>query len=111
MTYVVELSEPAERDISEAIIYTSQNLHNPIAAEKLLKKLESAFFLLSDLPQRHEIVLHDSLISQGIRFRSVSNYLLFYVIREQSQKVVILRCLHTRREWLTLLQEINEVDI
>lgn len=103
MKHTVVITDPAVQDIREAATYIAKVLKNPEAAERLLNDVEKAVSALSGSPRRHAKVDDPWLGGQGVRFFSVRNYIVFYVIREARRQVVILRFLYGRRDWLALV--------
>ena len=103
--YHIDISEPAERDIRKAIAYIDDELQNRTAAEKPLDDVEKAIFSLTDMPMRYPLVTDKILAGWGIRYFSVNNYLVFYVVREKTKTVVIERLLYKRRDWAAILKE------
>ena len=59
------------------------------------------------MPKRFPIVNDSVLASQGIRLTQIKNYLAFYVVREKSESVVLLRFLYARRDWENILKDNN----
>ena len=106
--YNIDITQPAENDIKEAVKYIAEKLLNPSAAGKLLDDAEHAIFSLNDMPHRHALVKDDDLARLGFRFMPVNNYLVFYVVREEKKTVVIQRFLYGRRDWVTILK--NDAD-
>ena len=102
--YHIDITEPAENDINEAVKYISEQLLNPSAAGKLVDDAESAIYSLAEMPQRRALVNDDDLARLGFRFIPVKNYLVFYIIREDKKTVVIQRFLYGRRDWATILK-------
>jgi len=102
--YKIEITKPAERDILDAAIYIMDQLLNPTAANRLLDEVEKAVQSLDIMPQRYAVVNDDSLARSGYRIMQVRNYLLFYIIRDEINTVVIHRFLYNRRDWLTILK-------
>ena len=102
--YYIDITEPAENDINEALKYIAEQLLNPSAAVKLLDDTEHAIKSLSNMPDRHALVNDDVLARLGFRFMTVNNYLVFYIIREETKKVVIQRFLYGRRDWVNILK-------
>ena len=102
--YHIDITEPAENDINEAVKYISEQLLNPSAAGKLVDDAEPAIYSLTEMPQRHSLVKDDDLGRLGFRFIPVNNYLVFYVIREDRNTVVIQRFLNGRRDWATIIK-------
>ena len=101
--YQVEFTEAAEADLDDALAYVRTVLKAPEAADRLLDRLEQSAALLAESPQAHPLVRDEHLATQGVRSVVLGNYLAFYVIKEQHQKVTIVRFLHGRRDWSTLL--------
>ena len=102
--YHIDITEPAENDINEAVKYITDQLLNPSAAGKLIDDVEYAIYSLADMPQRHALVRDEDLAGLGFRFMPVKNYLVFYIIREEKKTVVIQRFLYNRRDWTTILR-------
>ncbi len=105
MIYQIEVTEPAERDLQDTFSYIANELKNKSAALDLLKRVEEVVNSLSQMPHRYQIVSNEVLSEQGLRLIPINNYLVFYVVREQKQKVVILRFLYARRDWITMLKK------
>jgi len=107
----VVLTDPAIRDLREAATYMAGVLKNPAAAERLLEDVEKAVSALAGSPRRHSKVNDPWLSGLGVRFFSVRNHLVFYVIRETKRQVVVLRFLYGRRDWLALVSKhLNKDD-
>ena len=102
--YHIDITQPAENDIKEAVQYIAEQLLNPSAAGKLLDAAERAIFSLHDMPHRYALLKEDDLARLGLRFMPVKNYLVFYVIREEKKTVVIQRFLYCKRDWATILK-------
>ena len=105
MTYLTFITEVAEQDISQAARYIAQELLNPIAADGLLDEFENAVASLEAMPKRYPLVKNEELAALSFRIMPVQNYLVFYVVREKSRRVVIERFLHHRRDWIHILGE------
>jgi plasmid stabilization system protein ParE len=110
MSYQVNLTGPARRDIQRAAEYIHGDLKNPIAALRLLDSAESALFGLRETPCIHPLVRDEFLAAQGIRWVSVRNYTFFFIVREETRRVVVLRFLYARRNWSAILQEDAPLD-
>ena len=106
MTYNVHTTEYAERDLLDSAIYISHTLSNNIAANRLLDKADDAAQSLSENPMRQPLVKDDFLASKGLRSLAVGKYLLFYVVREETNRVNIIRFLHSRRDWASLFDNV-----
>ena len=108
--YYVETSKSAAQDMREAVAYIAGKLHNLPAANRLHDEADKAIFSLEEMPHRHPIVQDKHLASLGFRFFPVRNYLVFYIVREESKTVVIERFLYGKSDWASILKgdEISE---
>ena len=107
--YKVIIAEPAEKDMQSAVSYIADTLGNKIAAANLYDKAYKELSSLSDFPERNPFVRHKSLASKGVRIQRINNYLAFYVIDSETQTVLILRVIHSRRDWVSILK--NDFNI
>jgi len=103
--HAIKITESAENDLLNAARYIAIELKNRMAANRLLDDIDGAINSLKEMPERHALVVDDVLAGLGIRFFPVRNYLIFYVIREETKTVVIERFLYGRRDWVTILRD------
>lgn len=106
--YQLQITTQAEQDLQDAVNYIRDVLHNPSAAINLVDEVDRSLGSLSDFPERNPLVRDTFLATNGIRLQVIGNYIALYAVREDSKKVVILRILHSRRDWISVL--ISEVD-
>lgn len=104
MMYQVQITQRAERDLQEALDYISDTLHNPAAALHLFDETSKQLQSLSDFPDRNPLVRDTFLAANGIRIQLIENYIAVYMIHEPTNAVIILRFLHSRRNWITILK-------
>jgi len=102
--YRIDITEPAEQDIQAAAKYISEELKNPMAADRLLNDVGEAVCSLEEMPFRYALVDNATLARLGFRFFPIRNYLVFYVVREETKTVVIERFLYGKRDWITILR-------
>lgn len=104
--YSIEVSETATKDLNNIISYLRYDLAGDIVADKYkllfkqaLKKLEN---IASSMP-----ILNENLTGHvaNIRKLNVRNYIIFYVIDENSLKVTVLRIGHAFMDWEKYLKE------
>ena len=103
--YKVNITEIAERDILDAAVYIAHNLSNVVAANRLLDDSDIAAKSLENFPMHHPLVRDDLLAAKGLRSFPVKNYLMFYVVREESNNVNVMRFIHSRRDWAKLFDD------
>ena len=103
MSYAVNITHSASRDIEEAADYIEYSLKNPDAADKLLKAIEEKLETLTNYPKKYALVSDELLSARGVRFLQIGNYMAFYVIDEADRAVYVIRFLYNRRDWKHLL--------
>lgn len=104
MTYQLHITSTAERDMAQAADYIEFVLKNPQAADHLLERAQHQINALAQFPKKSSLVDDKLLASWGIRFTQVNNYLAFYVISEDEQKVTIVRFLYAKSDWASILK-------
>lgn len=102
-TYNIEITEPAEKDIYERGAYISKELLEPATAKKVISKIAKEINSLGDMPLRNALAADERLAYKGIRKIMIDNYIVFYIVTEESKTVTILRILYGRRDWMNLL--------
>ena len=103
MKYSALFTESAEKDIEAAARYIESTLHNPSAAENLLKDVSLEIRNLEDNPFICSIIDDPGFKSIGLRASIVRNYLLFYTVSSNDKTILILRFLFGRRNWRWIL--------
>lgn len=104
MNYEVRITRAAENDLNEAADYIEFVLLNPQAADDLLDTVAETLPTLAQYAQRYALVDDPVLRTWGIRFVQIKNYLAFYTISEEEQKVYIVRFLYGKRNWISILK-------
>ena len=104
MNYEVRITRAAENDLNEAADYIEFVLLNPQAADDLLDTVEETLPTLAQYAQRYALVDDPVLRAWGIRFVQIKNYLAFYTVSEEEQKVYIVRFLYGKRNWISILK-------
>lgn len=105
MNYKLHITGKAQQDLVEAADYIEFILYNPTAADALLEEAGAEFHSLTFMPEKHALAEDPVLRVWGIRFITVKNYLAFYTIDEEVGIVYVIRFLHSKREWATLLRK------
>lgn len=103
MKYNLVIAEAAEADINGIADYISYELKEPNTALKQLARIQEAMATLEELPERHSLVQDEYLAAKGIRKLPIDNYLLFYTVNKSANTVNIVRVLHGRRDWESIL--------
>ncbi len=101
--YKVLITEKATNDILDIARYISNELLEPIIAQRLLEKFEIAIESLSHMPTRHELVKDKEIVLESIRKIFVDNYIIFYITNEPTLVVTVIRVLYNKRDWINLI--------
>ena len=105
--YKVDVTDEAKADIRAASRYIAVELRQPDTAESLLDSFDEEITSLEIMPERYGTVHDGYLASLGIRMTMVKNYVLFYLVDRTALTVTIIRMLHGRRDWISILTEQN----
>lgn len=101
--YKLEYLPVARQDLIDIVLYISQELQNPDAANRLAEKLiETAEKVLTfpGNPSYHPI----KPLRHEYRKAIVQNYLMFYRIDEEKKLVTVARVLYAKRNYNRLLE-------
>jgi len=97
-------SQQALDDLEDIVLYIARDSKQN--ALKVRDRIISTAKKLEDFPMTGRAVPDEKISKRGFRMIGVSSYLLFYKV--YSQKVIILRVLHGKRDYPHLLSEITE---
>ena len=91
--YRIVYTEKAESDLGEIYRYIAEDSTGRAAA--YLSGMEECILGLRDFPGIGSTGRFPELTSLGVRLLPFEDYLIFYLIREEEDSVVILRVLHS----------------
>ena len=97
MNYNVYYSGKAENDLHGIFQYIAYNLSAPIAAKKQADDIIDEISKLSENPLRYPLYKREPWRSKGLRFFLVNNYIVFYLLEEDSKNVIIVRIMYGGR--------------
>ena len=100
--YDIQITEPAEKDLYEIGAYISKELLDTETVKRVISEIAKGVNSLEDI-LRSVLVADDRLAYKGIRKIMVDNYIVFYIVTEESKTVTIIRILYSRRDWINLL--------
>ena len=105
--YEVEFSERAIKHLKNISWYIHYILLADVAAKNTLNSIVGAVEDLSLFSARYPFVEDDSLKNRGVRKMAVKNYLVYYMVREKVNKVVILGIYYVKSNQVEKLKELN----
>ena len=105
MSFCIQITSLAERDLNRAADYIEFILKNPKAADDLLDEAEKKINSLSDYPEKFPLADDPVLASWGIRFVIVKGYLAFYTVSKTENLVIVVRFLFQKSNWSSVLRQ------
>ncbi|MDO4178361.1 MAG: type II toxin-antitoxin system RelE/ParE family toxin [Phascolarctobacterium sp.] len=105
--YKIIITKTAEQDILASVLYIAHQSQNRKAAEDLYGAILATINSLSTYPSRYPVVNDSVLAKHGFRIVPIKNYLVFYIVREETQTIVVERFLYAKRNWVQLLSRSN----
>lgn len=103
--YIVEVSETAEKDLESILKYLRYNLAGDIIADKYKLLFKQTLKDLENTASSFPILDENLTGHKNIRKVNVRNYLIFYIVDENSSKVSILRIGHAFMDWEKYLKD------
>ena len=94
----------AKQDITEIIMYISNQLKAPKAAIELLDAFDLSIMLLQEFPYTHKIYRLTKPLEEEYRLLPIKNYAVFYVVREQHKIVEIHRVVYAKMDLSQILK-------
>ncbi|MCM1438930.1 MAG: type II toxin-antitoxin system RelE/ParE family toxin [Roseburia sp.] len=100
----VEILPSAQTDIINALDYIAVELCNPTAALKLHSVVAECFERLQNAPFCGRKLETDIPLKHSYRWIAAENYLIFYTVNEQEEKVIIMRMLFGSSDYALILK-------
>lgn len=101
--YQVILSNDANNDINQIVLFIATESGSKKVALDYLDKLQDAILLLNKFPERGSNPRYKILRNQGYKFIVVETHLVFYKIKEENKTVIIYRVLHQKSSYQNFL--------
>ena len=97
--FEVEVSKTAEQDLENIISYLRYDLAGDIIADKYKILFKQALKELENIAGSMPILDEQLTGYQNIRKINVRNYIIFYIIDEENNKVFVVRIGHSFMDW------------
>lgn len=104
MHYIVKMALNAVEQVSEIVAYISKVLLVPDTAAKWADYLHKEVTGLNEMPLRFSLVEDEPWRSKGIRKMSVKNFLVYYLINEETTTVWVTAVTYGKRNQITALR-------
>lgn len=109
MSYRVEISDRADRDIREIYEYIAFHCLDSVNAKRQLERIRRAFSTLEKFPERCHLCGREPWKSYGLRMLLVDNFYVVYYPDKESETVNVLRVFHASRDEVAELSCIKQL--
>lgn len=89
--YKLKVTFLAQEDLNEIFFYISENLHAPVAANKLMDEIICSIQELCMFPYKSPKSIDPILKQRGYRKLVIENYIALYLVEEESRQIIIAR--------------------
>ena len=101
--YTIKMTPKAAEDLDNIYKYISEELFAVSSATNILEKIEQGIMVLREFPFSCNYVADEYLKNKGYRKLIVDNYIVFYLIEEEKNQVIIMRALYGKQKYENLL--------
>jgi toxin ParE1/3/4 len=98
MSYVVEITDQARKDLRGIYEYIAFTLQSRINADRQLGRIEREILSLAEMPERYEALNLDFEAAKTVRLVTVDRYCVIYCVAKERGAVQILRILYGGRD-------------
>lgn len=98
MSYMIQYSADARKDLRDIHEYIANELLVPDTAKAQVKRIMKAVRSLDEFPMRNTLYKDEPWHSQGLRFLPIDNYIIFYLPNEEKNIVNIVRIMYAGRD-------------
>ena len=99
MNYRVRVLPLAIKDLQEIYNYIAFELQSVINAENQLSRLQDEIQKLDFMPESFRLYEKEPWKSRGLRYFSVDNYIVFYIVNNEKLEVNVLRVLYGKMDF------------
>ena len=109
MSWSVQYSDSARHDLRGIYEYIAYTLLVPETASRLTAQIMKEIRSLEEMPLRYRLYDEEPWHTQGLRFFTVNNYLVFYIANETDRSVTVVRIMYGGRDVSRQLNEMLEI--
>lgn len=95
--YQITYAPMAKEDLLSIYRYIAFDLFEPKTAEKQVNRIRDCIRKLDVFPRKHQEVLWEPWSSMGMRYVSVNNYIVYYLVEDDHNLVTIIRIFYSGR--------------
>jgi addiction module RelE/StbE family toxin len=101
--YTIKMTPKAADDLDSIYIDILEELFATSASTNILERIEKEIMILKEFPFSCNHVADEYLRNKGYRKLIVDNYIVFYLIEEENDQVIIMRVLYGKQKYENLL--------
>ena len=105
MSWKINYSEQALEDLKSIYEYIAYELLVPDAAAKQVNRIMQSVKELDEMPMRYKVFEEEPWKSKQLRSYPVNNFVVFYLPKEETNTVYIVRIIYGGRD---IEQQLNE---
>ena len=98
MSYAVEMTDQARKDLRGICGYIAFKLRSRINADRQLDRIEQEILSLSEMPERYKVLDLGFDAAKTVRMVTVDRYCVIYCVAKERGAVQILRILYGGRD-------------
>ena len=108
MSWKIQYSASSREDLKSIFEYIAYELLSPEYAAGQVERIMEAVRLLEEMPMRHQIYEEEPWRTKQIRYLPFDNYVIFYLPKEETNTVNIVRIIYGSRNMKHQIQETKE---
>lgn len=97
MAYSYLITSKAQTDLNSILDYIINDLLNLVAAKDFLNKINKSIKTICEFPSSCPLYETKYLPFEMIRYKKINNYLLFYIVDDGNEQIIILRVIYSKR--------------
>lgn len=105
--YKVKITDQAELQLREILLYISNTLKEPDIAMNLFNELQKNISSLEVMPKRITLIDEEPWRSYGVHKMIVKNFLVYFWINEDLKEVNIIAVIYGKRDQLKQLEKMK----
>lgn len=109
MIWKIQYTEQAGRDLQAIYEYIAFELLVPETANRQIGRITKAIRKLDNMPEKFKIYEEEPWKSKNLRYFPVDNYIVFYLPKEETETVNIIRIIYGGRNLKRQLQETRDL--
>ena len=108
MNWKIQYSASSRDDLRSIFDHIAFELLSPEYAAALIERILKAVRSLEDMPMRHSVYSEEPWKTKQVRFLPVDNYIIFYLPKDDTGTVNIIRIIYGGRDMKRQIIETKE---